>query len=98
MSDATQTLKANEALREAVRLAGSQIILSARASQARGNGEVLTQQCISKWLTKGLACNPTWAAYIAEAVDWKITPHELCPDAFPPALMRVERIQQAAQA
>jgi DNA-binding transcriptional regulator YdaS (Cro superfamily) len=80
---------------EATMLVGSQSKL-ARAVRRLGGSPDLSQQGISHWIAKRTGCPASAAIYVAAATDWQITPHELCPDAFPewvdviPALKGIE--------
>lgn len=62
-----------KALQRAIKLAGGQPELARRIVKA---GKSIAQQTISYWIERG-AISPGWAIWIARAVDFDVTPHDL---------------------
>lgn len=83
-----------DALKEAVKLAGSQQALAEKI----GGGQSRISQMFTRGRVAAEAVRP-----IAEAVGWQVTPHQLRPDLYPhpedglPETMR-QRVQEEARA
>jgi DNA-binding transcriptional regulator YdaS (Cro superfamily) len=72
--------KSREALERAVQIAGSQPKLASRITEA---GREVSQQTVGLWLKNGLT--PGWAIWVARAVEFQVTPHELDDANYPNA-------------
>ena len=71
--------KKTEALERAVSIAGGQSELKRRLN---GLGKRVSQQSISLWRKAG-ALPDGWAIWVARAIEFEVTPHELDEDAYP---------------
>lgn len=86
-----------ESLSKAVELAGGQVALA--GAIRRINPESCVQQGhVWKWLNalKGETPPPEYVITIAQAVDYRVTPHELRDDIYPHPDDGMPRIQEAA--
>lgn len=76
-----------EYLLKAVRLADGQAKLAAEVRRYMSGDCKITQAYISQWLNPDkVKCEvppPEYVIAIAQAVGWRITPHELRPDIYP---------------
>jgi DNA-binding transcriptional regulator YdaS (Cro superfamily) len=70
------------AIEKAVQIAGSQALLAEKI------GCNVKQAHISNWINRNKRVPEKHAFAIANAVDWQVTPHELCPKSFPANLTR----------
>lgn len=71
------------ALEKAIRIAGGQSGLERRLKQL---GRPVRQQSIGAWVAAGeLPDGKDWGLWIARAVDFEVTPHELDKSTYPNA-------------
>lgn len=72
-------------LQKCVRLADGQSALARKATKYAKNGRKLTQGMIWKWLNqaKGPVPSADWVLPIEEAVERRVTRHELRGDLYP---------------
>jgi len=63
------------ALLEAIRIFGTQQLLAQKVG--------CKQSTISGCVKRKTGASPRFAYWISEAVDFQVTPHQLCPSAFP---------------
>ena len=74
-----------KAIEQAIKIVGSQKALAV----AIGGG--VKQAHVWNWINRDKNGVPAEYAFkIADAVDWKVTPHQLCPDVFPANLKKPE--------
>lgn len=71
-----------EALKKAIEMAGSQAKLAALINQVVPEDRHISSSAIGNWLMRGMV-PPEWVLPVAEALEWKITPHELARWIYP---------------
>lgn len=88
-----------DALKRAVKLAGSQGALAEKVNVLRPETEKVGQTAVSNWVQRGTV-PPDNVIDVARAVDYRVTPHQLRPDLYPhpddglPAELRNQAIPQ----